>query len=91
MITMFTSNSETKIQLNTNELITKDYYFLKNYRICYIPTLKFVVTSVGHVNSLGNIMYIGMKILVATLPSPIWILCISVTEKFTHLALKSFK
>lgn len=36
-----------------------------------LPTLKFVVSNVGQVNSLGNTMYIGIDKLLQTSPSAI--------------------
>lgn len=46
----------------------------------FLPTLKLLVLNVGHVNNLGNIIYIGIGKFVQTFPSPICIFCISVAE-----------
>lgn len=46
----------------------------------HLPTLKFVVSSVGQVNNLGNTMYIGMGRPLQTSPSAIWMFCISVAS-----------
>jgi len=45
-----------------------------------IPNLKFGVLKVGHVNSLGNTIWIGIGTFRITLPVPIWMFCISVAS-----------
>ena len=53
-----------------------------------VPNLKLGVLKVGHVNSRGNTMWIGIGTFRITLPVPIWMFCISVAATKSELYFK---
>jgi len=76
----FTSNSEK--ELHIINLYSPFFMGKVTDEQVLLPTLKLLVLKVGHVNNLGNIMYIGIARFVQALPSPICIFCISVAVKY---------